>query len=153
MSLPVGFALFVYALSAICSIVVSKRSSNWRIRLLALTVGLLPFCQAVVLLGKHQIWISAQVGEIAEMLELLVGALCLTAIHLLNRENKDRKNTDAKLRVSEAGPQPAAFESSVESLDRPHESGRGKPSATCRTRLSPSNSTLTGVLIGLPGRL
>jgi hypothetical protein len=44
------------------------------------------------------------VGDIAEVLELLVSALCLTAIHLLNKENGDRRNTDARLRVAEGLP-------------------------------------------------
>ena len=107
MSFSVGSALLAYALSAICSIVVAKRSSNWRIRLLALTVGLLPLCQALVLLGRHQIWLSAEIAEMAESLELLVGALCLTAIHLLSKENDDRRNTDVRLRVAEATPVPS----------------------------------------------
>ena len=106
MSLSMGSALFAYLLSVICSMLVAKRSSNWRIRLLALTVGLLPLCQAVVLLGRHQIWLSTEVAEMAESMELLVGALSLTAIHLLNKENADRRNTDAILRVAEATPAP-----------------------------------------------
>ena len=106
MSLSLGSALFAYLLSAACSIVVAKRSSNQRIRLLALTVGLLPFCQAVILLGRHHIWLSTEVAEIAESFELLVGALSLTAIHLLNKENGDRRNTDIRLRVAEDTPRP-----------------------------------------------
>jgi hypothetical protein len=47
---------------------------------------------------------SNAVGQVAEELELLVSALCLTAIHLLNEENHDRKSTDKRLRVAEAGP-------------------------------------------------
>jgi hypothetical protein len=39
-------------------------------------------------------------------LELLVGALSLTAIHLLNKENGNRRNTDVRLRVAEAIPTP-----------------------------------------------
>jgi hypothetical protein len=106
MSASVGSALFAFSLSVICSFVVAKRSSNSRIRLLALTVGLLPLCQAVVLLGRHHIWLSTEVAEVAESLELIVGALCLTAIHLLNKENGDRRNTDLRLRVAEATPAP-----------------------------------------------
>jgi hypothetical protein len=101
MSFSIGSALLAYLITVACAIVVSKRSSNWRIRLLALTVGLLPLCEAVVLLGRHQIWLNAEIAEMAESLELLVGALCLTAIHLLNKENGDRRNTDARLRVAE----------------------------------------------------
>ena len=99
-------SLLAYLLSVICSLVVAKRSSNRRIRLLAFTVGLLPLCQAVVLLGRHHIWLSTEVAETAESLELLVGALSLTAIHLLNKENGDRRNADARLRVAEASPVP-----------------------------------------------
>jgi hypothetical protein len=104
MSISVGAALLAYLLSVVCSMVVAKRSSNARIRLLALTVGLLPLCQGVVLMGRNEIWISASVGDIAEVLELLICALCLTAIHLLNKENCDRRNTDARLRVAEGLP-------------------------------------------------
>jgi hypothetical protein len=103
MSFAVSSALFAYLLTVVCSIVVSKRSSNSRIRLLALTVGLLPLCQALVLLGRHQI-LGPEVAETVESLELLVGALSLGAIHLLNRENADRRTTDKRLRVAEATP-------------------------------------------------
>jgi hypothetical protein len=102
MSLSIGSALVAYLLSVFCSLVVAKRSSNWRIRLLALTVGLLPLCQAVILLGRHRIWLGVEAAETAESLELLVSALSLTAIHLLNKENRDRRNTDVRLRVAEA---------------------------------------------------
>jgi hypothetical protein len=101
MSLSMGSALLAYLLSVFCALVLARRSSNWRIRLLALTIGLLPLCQAVILLGRHQIWLGTEVAEIAESLELLVGALSLTAIHLLNKENGDRRNTDVRLRVAE----------------------------------------------------
>jgi hypothetical protein len=107
MSLSIGCAVFVYLLSVVCSLVIANRSSNWRIRLLAFTVGLLPLCQAVILLGRHQIWLSIETAEMAESLELLVGALCLTTIHLLNTENGDRKKTDARLRVAEATEPPS----------------------------------------------
>ena len=101
MSFSIGSALFAYLLTIACSLLVAKRSSNWRIRLLALTVAMLPFCQAVVLLGRHQIWLGTEVAELAESMELLVGALCLLAIHLLNKENSDRRSTDGRLRVAE----------------------------------------------------
>jgi hypothetical protein len=67
MSLSLGSALFAFALSIICSMVVAKRSSNRRIRLLALTVGLLPLCEAVVLLGRHHVWLGTEVAEVAEV--------------------------------------------------------------------------------------
>ena len=104
MSVSMGSALFAYLLSVVCSLVLAKRSSNWRIRLLALTIGLLPLCQAVILLGRHQIWLTTEVAEVAESMELLLGALSLTAIHLLNKENSDRRHTDVRLRVVEDTP-------------------------------------------------
>ena len=104
MSFSVGSALFAYLLTVISSVVVARRSSNWRIRLLALTIGLLPLCQSVVLLGRRQIWLTSEVAEIAETLELLVSALCLTSLHLLNRENTDRRTTDSRVRLAEAVP-------------------------------------------------
>lgn len=97
-----GWAAFAaYGLTVTCSVVVAKRSSNWRIRLLAYTIGLLPLCQAVSLLGRNKVWITSEVGQVVEMLELLVSALSLTSIHLLNRENGDCKKTDVRLRVTE----------------------------------------------------
>jgi hypothetical protein len=102
------FALVAYVLTMVCSLILARRSSNWRIRLLSFTVGLLPLCQAVQLLGRNQIWISREVAEITEPLELLVCALCLTAIYLLQKENVDRKKTDASLRIIEAGQEKAA---------------------------------------------
>jgi len=105
-SIYVGSALFAYVVTMLCALVVAKRSTNWRIRLLALTVGMLPLCQAVVLLASNHLWLSDQVAETAQGFELLVCALCLTAIHLLNKENRDRKHTDIRLRVAESAPQP-----------------------------------------------
>jgi len=107
MSIWIGSALLAYGITIVCALVVAKRSSNWRIRLLAFTVGLLPLCQAVVLLANNQIWLGHQAARTAESLELLVSALCLTAIHLLNKENRDRKGTDVRLRVAEASTQTA----------------------------------------------
>jgi hypothetical protein len=99
-----AFTLFAYSMTIVCAYVVAKRSSNWRIRLLAVTLAMLPLCQGVILLGDHKIWVSAQIRDIAESMELLVSALCLTGVHLLNRENVNRKNTDARLRITELMP-------------------------------------------------
>src|SRR5262249_48874596 len=93
------FALFPYLLSIGCALILARRSTNWRIRLLSFTVGLVPLCQTVQLLGRNRIWITKEVAEITEPLELLVGALLLTAIYLLQKENLDRKKTDVSLRI------------------------------------------------------
>jgi hypothetical protein len=101
MSFSVDSALIAYLISMVCAVIVARRSSNWRIRLLTLTVGLLVLCQGVVLLGRHHIWLTVEVAETAESLELLVGAISLAAIHLINKENGDRRLTDVRLRVIE----------------------------------------------------
>lgn len=108
MSIWIGAALFAYGITIVCALIVAKRSQNWRIRLLAFTVGLLPLCQAVILMANHDIMIGQQAARTAESLQLLVCALCLTAIHLLNKENRDRKGTDVRLRVAEAATPTAA---------------------------------------------
>jgi hypothetical protein len=101
MSISIAASGIAYIATVLCSLLVAQRSSNGRLRLLAFTVGLLPLCQLVVLLGKHQIWLVQSVAEAAESLELLVSALCLTTVHLLSRENADRKCTDLRLRLAE----------------------------------------------------
>jgi len=68
---------------------------------LAVTIAMLPVCQGVILLGDHKIWVNAEIRDTAESMELLASALCLTAVHLLQRENVNRKDTDARLRVAE----------------------------------------------------
>lgn len=94
-------ALVAYAITIAGSVIIAKRSSNWRIRLLALTIGFLPLCQSLNLLDTDRLWITHNVEKAAETLELLASALGLTAVYLLNQENQDRKNTDARLRVAE----------------------------------------------------
>ena len=102
MSFSAWSALIAYVVTIACSTMLTRRASNWRIRLLGYTVGLLPLCRSVVLLGRNKVWINTAVTDIAEMLELLASALCLTAVHLLIVENRDRKSTDTRLRVFEA---------------------------------------------------
>src|ERR1700694_1230888 len=99
MSIPLVSALLAYALTITCAFVLATRSSNRRIRLLAFTIALVPLCQGVILLGDNKIWVSPMMRDTAQSMELLVGALCLAAVYLLGEENRDRKETDSKLRV------------------------------------------------------
>ncbi len=78
------------------------RSANWRIRFLAFAIGLAPLCQSIILLGNQHIWVTPNVGHTAESLELSDSALCLAALHLLNKENRSRKGADTRLRIAEA---------------------------------------------------
>ena len=103
-----SFTVFAYLVTTACAILLMKRSSNWRIRFVAFSIGLLPLCQAIILLEQHHVWITADLRHTAEFMQLLASALCLAAVHLLNKENGDRKNTDVRLRVAEATPVPTA---------------------------------------------
>jgi hypothetical protein len=102
MPLTVFCTIFAYLMATVCAIVLMRRSSNWRIRLLSFAIGLAPLCQSIVLLGNQHIWITPDVGRTAEGLQLSDSALCLAALHLLSKENRDRRGADARLRVAEA---------------------------------------------------
>jgi hypothetical protein len=102
MPLTVFCTIFAYLMATLCAIVLMRRSSNWRIRFLSFAIGLAPLCQSIVLLGNQHIWITPNVGRTAEGLQLSDSALCLAALHLLSKENRDRKGTDTRLRVAEA---------------------------------------------------
>jgi hypothetical protein len=102
MPLIVGCAIFAYLVATACAVVIMMRSANWRIRFLAFAIGLAPLCQSIILLGNQHIWVTANVGHTAESLELSDSALCLAALHLLNKENRSRKGADTRLRIAEA---------------------------------------------------
>jgi hypothetical protein len=95
-------ALMAYLLTALSAIAMLRRSANGRIRFLTFVVGLLPLCQTMLMLREYGVFTLPAVGRAAELVELFVSALCLSAIHLLNKESFDRKLTDAKLRLVEA---------------------------------------------------
>jgi hypothetical protein len=111
----VSSAVFAYLMTTACAILLMRRSSNWRIRLLAFSIGLPPLCQSVILLANHQVWMTPVMARTAEFLQLPASALCLTAVYLLNKENANRKNTDAMLRVAESSPAPAVIHEPAES--------------------------------------
>jgi hypothetical protein len=102
MPLIVACAIFAYLVATACAVVIMMRSANWRIRFLAFAIGLAPLCQSIILLGNQHIWVTANVGHTAESLELSDSALCLAALHLLNKENRSRKGADTRLRIAEA---------------------------------------------------
>jgi hypothetical protein len=102
MPLIVSCAIFAYLVATGCAIMVMMRAVNWRIRFLSFTIGLAPLCQSIILLGNQHVWITPNVSATAEGLQLSDSALCLAALHLLNRENRDRKVSNSRLRVAEA---------------------------------------------------
>ena len=106
MPLIVSCAIFAYMVATACAVVIMMRSANWRIRFLAFAIGLAPLCQSIILLGNQHIWVTPNIGHTAESLELSDSALCLAALHLLNKENRSRKGADTRLRVAEAPESP-----------------------------------------------
>jgi len=106
MSFGIFGALVAYLLTAVCAIQMLRRPASTRIRFLTCVVGLLPLFHAVLLLLDHGVPAETVIGRAAELVELFVSSLCLTAIHLLNKESRDRNVTDAKLRLVEAAVPP-----------------------------------------------
>ncbi|MBK5292768.1 MAG: hypothetical protein JJE04_13965 [Acidobacteriia bacterium] len=98
-------ALFAYLMTVLSVLVLIRRSANWRIRLLCAVIGLMLISQCVTLVGQRDLWISRSISRsvagAVESMQLLIAVLALTAVHLLNKENRDRRATDARLRVVE----------------------------------------------------
>ena len=93
--------LIAYAATSFSAFVLLRRGSNRRLRFLTFVIGLLPLCQIVVLLQNKGLLINPSLGAAAETVELMIGAMCLAAVHFLNEERRDRNRTDAKLRLAE----------------------------------------------------
>ena len=106
MSCGINCAVFAYLVTAGCAILLLRGSSNWRIKFLAFVVGLLPLCNAAILLSKNGVLVPGAVGRVSEPVELTISALCLTAVYLLCKENRERKQVEARLRLAEAQTSP-----------------------------------------------
>jgi len=96
MSVSSWTELFAYSLTLAGSLTFAKRSSTWRMRLLACTVALLSLCQTINVLRKHTVWINEDVGAIAQLMEPLSIALCLV---VLSAEDRSSKMTGTRLPV------------------------------------------------------
>lgn len=77
------------------------RAATTRIRLLALSVSLLTLCQIGSISSRLSGWSSKDLIRSLDILELTAGALSLAVIHLLNRENRERRQIEERLRVLE----------------------------------------------------
>lgn len=97
----------VYLITALCALLLLPKSSNWRLRLLIGTIGLQSLAHAASGLRTHHPFWQSRLGHMTGVIEMFGGALALTAVHLLKRENGDRRSTDARLRLSEAAQPPA----------------------------------------------
>ena len=82
-------ALAAYIVTTVCALLVLRRARSGWMRFLTAVVGLLPLCQTVLILRDGARWNVSAAGRNAEYLELLVSALCLAAIHFLNKRNAE----------------------------------------------------------------
>ncbi len=102
MSLAVGTAFVAYLLTGGCAVYLHRRASNRRIRLLSFTVAVLALCRTLSILHDNGTSVASAFGNSLELLEVTASALSLTVIHFLNRENRDRRMTDMRLRLAES---------------------------------------------------
>ncbi|MEP7365670.1 MAG: PilZ domain-containing protein [Acidobacteriota bacterium] len=94
--------MFIHLTTVLCALLLLPRSANWRLRLVIGAIGLQALAQCMTQLQiNHPYW-QSRLGVITGNIEMLCGALALTAIYLLKQENSERKSTDARLRLSEA---------------------------------------------------
>lgn len=77
------------------------RAANRRIRLLAFSVSLLTLCQIGAVSSRLAGWNSPELARGLDILALTSSVLALALVHLLNRENNDRRLADERLRVLE----------------------------------------------------
>jgi len=108
--------LTVYLITALCALLLLPKSSNWRLRLLIGTVGLQALAHCASELRNHHAFWQSRLGQLSGVIELFGGALALTAIYLLKRENRDRHSTNFRLRLAEAVPAPELRAVSAEPL-------------------------------------
>jgi len=61
----------------------------------------MPLCNAAILLSNNGLIAAKAVGRISEPVLLTISALCLTAVYLLGKEHRERKDVDVQLRLAE----------------------------------------------------
>lgn len=138
-------SIFATLVASLGTTVLVFRAANRRIQLLALSVGLLTLCQTVLLADK-----ALQHGEPSQpasegILRLSAGALSLAVVHLLNRENKDRRNVDTRIRCYEpepaAGPEAADLDASTPFAPSKSSRQNGLTAASARNLLTPHSQS------------
>lgn len=129
--------LFVYLAATLSAVLLLPRCVNWRLRLIVGIIGLQGLAQALSDLKLHHPFWQTRLASTAGIVELFGGALALTAIHLLRRENAARKSTEARLRLSEAAEGVPVFRSALQNGDGtipPQTAGSGtEPAANADT--------------------
>jgi PilZ domain-containing protein len=94
--------LFVYLTTALSALLLLPRCANWRSCLIVGTIGMQALAQSVMELKLNYPFWQSRLGSLAGVLEMFGGALALTAIHLLRKENEERKSIDGRVRLSQA---------------------------------------------------
>lgn len=113
MTIGIWGAFVAYLVTAGCGFLLMRRTANGRLRFLMAVVSVMPLVQAALLFG-HQLAAGASAADHAlELVELFVSALCLSAMHILNRESRERRIVTAKLRLAEAERPMGVFVSGV----------------------------------------
>ncbi len=102
MSPPTFASLIAYSITGVSALLLIRRASNRRIRFLAVSIGLLPLCEAISILRANGWLPGTPVQHSIEMVQLAASAFALAAVHFLNRENRDRRNADMRLRLAES---------------------------------------------------
>lgn len=96
-------AVMIGALTACAGgAILARRAVNRRIRMLSLSIVLLVACEVSSTLVKSNDANSTVVAQTIEILQLMCSGLALSFVHLLNRENRDRRNTEMRLRLLES---------------------------------------------------
>lgn len=139
-------AVFATLIASLGTSILVFRAANRRIQLLAVSVGLLSLCQAVLLADKAFQNVEPGSASSEGLLSLSAGALSLAVVHLLNRENKDRHNVDTRIRCYE--PDPAADPAAVKP-DPPDPQASERTAAMLALGPAEGAPVLTGDLLKL----
>lgn len=106
-------SLVLYSLATTCAVYLFVRMRNWRLRFLAAVIGIMPLHRIVMLLWERGIRLVKITNEIADLVELLVGALFLIALCVLELDSAEQTSTARRLRLAEAAPAPTVPVSSL----------------------------------------
>ncbi len=99
---PALVSAFIYLLTTVCAVLLTRRMKNWRMRLLTAVLAVMSLNQMLALLREKKIWTMPAPNEVTEFVELIVSSVFLLTIPVLEMEMKERHRTEARLRLAEA---------------------------------------------------
>ena len=99
---PALVSAFIYLLTTVCAVLLTRRMKNWRMRLLTAVLAVMSLNQMLALLGERKIWLVPAPNEVVEFVELIVSSVFLLTIPVLEMEMRERHRTEARLRLAEA---------------------------------------------------